>query len=221
MKLFQATQSCMNSVYSSSYILRSPNEEKARLALEAAKAKKAEEDAKAAAAKKAKDDAAAKAAAEAKRLADLQEKARKDAADLLALKTERKRLQIKARNDALAAAKTKLEGHKYQMSVAEKNLKLVLADEAAALRKWKELGESTEQARANLEAVRARNKQAIAAFEEAKKLHASALNEFNARSKVRRALFCAAFLIQLRLPATRLKRWQELSDDSGRPVESF
>ena len=189
-KLIQATQSCMQPTNAMSYILRSADDEKAekaRLALEAAKAKKAEEDAKAAAAKKSRDEAAAKAAAEAKKLADEQAKAKKDAADLLALKTERKRLQIKARNDALSAAKAKLDGHKYQMGLAEKNLNAVLADESAALRKWKELGESTEQAKAHLEAIRTRNRQAIAAYEEAKRLHASALNEFNARSKVGQA----------------------------------
>lgn len=184
MKLFQTTQSCISPSYASSYIMRSPNDEKARIALEAAKAKKAEEDAKAAAAQKAKDIAAAKAAVEAKKLADAEEKARKDAAALLALKQERKRLQIKARNDALAAAKAKLDGHKYQMGLAEKNLKLVLEDEAAALRRLNELGNSHAQAKANLEAIRIRNKQAIAAYEEAKKLHASALDAFNARSKV-------------------------------------
>jgi hypothetical protein len=186
-KLIQATQSCMQPTNAMSYILRSADDEKARVALEAAKAKKAVEDAKAAAAKKSRDEAAAKAAAEAKKLSDQQEKAKKDAADLLALKTERKRLQIKARNDALSAAKAKLDGHKYQMGLAEKNLNAVLADESAALRKWKELGESTEQARAHLEAIRARNRQAIAAYEEAKRLHESALNEFNARSKVGQA----------------------------------
>jgi len=196
MKLFQTTQSCISPSYASSYIMRSPNDEKARIALEAAKAKKAEEDAKAAAAQKAKDIAAAKAAVEAKKLADAEEKARKDAAALLALKQERKRLQIKARNDALAAAKAKLDGHKYQMGLAEKNLKLVLEDEAAALRRLNELGNSHAQAKANLEAIRIRNKQAIAAYEEAKKLHASALDAFNARSK-------------------------ELSDDTVRPVESY
>ncbi len=194
MKLLQTTQNCMSPSYTQSYILRSPNDEKARLALEAAKAKKAEEDAKAAAAQKAKDVAAAKAAVEAKRLADAQEKARKDAAALLALKQERKRLQIKARNDALAAAKSKLDGHKYQMGLAEKNLKLVLEDEAAALRRLNELGNSHAQAKANLEAIRIRNKQAIAAYEEAKKLHASALHAFNARSKVRSCSCSAAAL---------------------------
>jgi len=41
-----------------------------------------------------------------------------------------------------------------------------------------------------------RNKQAIAAYEEAKKLHAAALDAFNARTK-------------------------ELSDENGRPVETY
>ena len=184
MKLFQTTQKCISPAYTQSYVLRSPDDEKARLALEAAKAKKAEEDAKAAAAKKAKDDAAAKAAAAAKALADATAKAQKDAQALRDLKADRKRLQIKARNDALNAAKTKLDGHKYQMGIAEKNLKLVLEDEAAAKRKVDELGDSHVQAKANLEAIRVRNKQAIAAYEEAKRLHAAALSDFNARSKV-------------------------------------
>jgi protein DGCR14 len=101
-----------------SYILRSPDDEKARLALEAASLKRKQEEEQAAAAKKAKDDAEKKAAEEAKALAAAKEKAAKDAEDLLKIKRERKRLQIQQRNEALAAAQTKLEGHKYQVCPA-------------------------------------------------------------------------------------------------------
>jgi hypothetical protein len=54
------------------------------------------------------------------------------------------------------------------------------------------LGDSTEQAS---------NKQAIAAYEEAKRLHDAALDAFNARSKVgssQSRAFCAAAALQVR-----------------------
>ena len=95
--------------------MRSADDEKARIALEAAKAKAAAEAAAAAAAQKAKDDAVAKAAADAKAVADAKAKAAADAAALLAVKAERKRLAVAAKNDALAQAKTKLDGHVYQV----------------------------------------------------------------------------------------------------------
>jgi len=193
----QKTTACLSPPRSAkSYEMRSPDDEKARAALEAAQAKAAAEAAAAAAAKKAKDDADAKAAAAAKAVAAAKAKAAADAAALLAVKADRKRLAVKAKNDALAQAKTKLNGHAYQLGLAEKNLKLVLEDEAAAQRRVKELGEGAEKAKADLDAIRVRNKQAIAAYEEAKKLHAAALDAFNARTK-------------------------ELSDENGRPVETY
>lgn len=99
-----------------SYEMRSADDEKARIALEAAKAKAAAEAAAAAAAQKAKDDAIAKAKAEAQKAADLKAKAAADAAELLRIKAERKRFFVKARNDKLVEAKTKLDGHVYQVT---------------------------------------------------------------------------------------------------------
>ena len=112
----QKTTACLSSPQpAKSYEMRSPDDEKARAALEAAQAKAAAEAASAAAAKKAKDDADAKAAAAAKAVADAKAKAAADAAALLAVKADRKRLAVKAKNDALEQAKTKLNGHVYQV----------------------------------------------------------------------------------------------------------
>jgi hypothetical protein len=112
----QKTTACLSPPRSAkSYEMRSPDDEKARAALEAAQAKAAAEAAAAAAAKKAKDDADAKAAAAAKAVADAKAKAAADAAALLAVKADRKRLAVKAKNDALEQAKTKLNGHVYQV----------------------------------------------------------------------------------------------------------
>jgi len=114
-KVFNKNEASAN-IDAKSYEMRSADDEKARIALEAAKAKAAAEAAAAAAAQKAKDDAIAKAKAEAKKAADLKAKAAADAAELLRIKAERKRFFVKARNDKLVEAKTKLDGHVYQVT---------------------------------------------------------------------------------------------------------